>query len=255
MAKKGRASNFVDAIFKPIGKIITDIGPVNILLATAAAVIAYELLHGAGAGVDAAKKAFGPSPGAPGTNKSSPGGPTTNTTVQAPADTTNMKPLVTSNLPAPLSTYQDIAESLYAKLDTVGSMDNEGIIELMQGHNDDELKQIYIDFGQRASTIGTTVLRNFALGDKHDLIYWLQNYVDSDDQDTLRTIWLGTGLWPDASVQIFKDIVKQVVPGDPFTDNTGADETNARPGTTDVESDPTLGPVNPGSDVEYNTGP
>jgi hypothetical protein len=101
-----------------------------------------------------------------------------------------------SKLTHPLEFYKGIAESSFAEMDNslVVSMDN--LVDLVKDLNTDELKQVYVDFGEKAGQIPLPLLDKVPIGSAHNLIWWYQNHGGPlNNTDRLKTIWTPTGLW------------------------------------------------------------
>ena len=158
----------VDSVFKPIGKALNDIGPVNVVIGLGAVIAAYELgLFNTGKG---------------------------------DVDDTGLD-INEDNLKRPRADYQSTADALFNKmnnsptfLDQTIGWENSDLLNTLKGYNADELKQIYKDFGKRAETLPIPFANNIPIGEKHDLGYYLGKFMTSSGYAEMQKIFAGTGL-------------------------------------------------------------
>ena len=95
----------------------------------------------------------------------------------------------------PKEVYQRAADNTYSELaNSVLYASSDKLLSFLTGLNDEELKQVYVDFGTRADNINLQ-----DIGSKHDLFWWYQNEHGTNPLfsiSDLKSRWANTGLWP-----------------------------------------------------------
>ena len=103
-------------------------------------------------------------------------------------------PIDFSQVTQPKEVYQRAADNTYSELaNSLQYASYDKLLSFLAGFNDEELKQIYVDFGQRADNLNLQ-----DIGSKHDLFWWYQNGHGTNlaSMAPLKERWKNTGLWP-----------------------------------------------------------
>ena len=103
----------------------------------------------------------------------------------------------TSKLPGQPAKYKNIADNLYSEFNSLQVTQSSKLFKMLEGLNDNELKQVYKDFGRRCSTVNA-LGSNICLGEKRNLFQWFEADIDdgiTGNLNKMRQRWKNTGLW------------------------------------------------------------
>lgn len=90
--------------------------------------------------------------------------------------------------------YKRIAQQQFDAMNLFGT-DEKLLFDSLRGLNNDDLKQVYKEFGTRKPDLKLNVPFGTEFGDASDLFVWYRAELDNADLNKMRNIWLPTGLW------------------------------------------------------------
>lgn len=104
-------------------------------------------------------------------------------------------PVETKKLQFLPAVYKRIADQQFNAMNLPGT-DEATLFNTLKGLNDEDLKQVYKEFGRRSPSTNVTNwdwLDEF--GKPSDLINWYREELNSSELERMRKIWVNTKLW------------------------------------------------------------